>query len=73
MLTAIYPPDESLFFENALASVSVHAAGYVRINWFTAPMNSCELREVYNHALILLQQTGLTRILTDHRMIVHLA
>lgn len=67
MAELVYPTNEFLHFQNELASVVEHAAGYVSIDWKPAPMRTIQLREVYSRALELLAYTRYGRILTDHQ------
>lgn len=58
-----------LYFHNALGKIFLdRLAGCVRIEWQTAPMTSVDLRAVYEHTLHLLQREGLTKVLSDHRL-----
>lgn len=68
MAELVYPTNEFLHFQNELASVVEHAAGYVSIDWKPAPMRTTHLREVYSRALELLAYTRYGRILTDHQL-----
>ena len=67
MVLAVYPTDESLIFDNALAYVVLHSAGYVRIEWRLMPVVSTEFRAALGQVLALLHRTGLTRLLVDNR------
>ncbi|HEX8506686.1 MAG TPA: hypothetical protein VF630_15085 [Hymenobacter sp.] len=58
----------TLYFNNALGRVYHCAPDYVRIDWQTAPMTRVELRAVYEHTLHLLKRGGLTKVLSDHRL-----
>lgn len=58
----------TLYFNNALGRVYLYAPDYVRIDWQTAPMTRVDLRAVYEHTLHLLKRSGLTKVLSDHRL-----
>ncbi|MBC8083948.1 MAG: hypothetical protein H7Z21_12115 [Hymenobacter sp.] len=64
----IYPAHESLYFHNSLACVVEHPGLYVRVDWMPTPMFSGHLREVYEHILLLLKESGLTKVLSDHQL-----
>jgi hypothetical protein len=64
----IYPTQASLYFHNSLANVVEHPGLYVRVDWLPNPMFSSQLREVYEHILLLLQESGLTKVLADHQL-----
>ena len=68
MLALRYPTHESLYFHNSLASVIEHSFGYVRIDWHPVVIRSGELREVYEQTLLLMCESGLNKLLSDHQL-----
>ncbi|OUJ74606.1 hypothetical protein [Hymenobacter crusticola] len=64
-----YPIHESLFFHNSLASIIAHNLGYVRIEWHPTLVRTSDLREAYEHVLLLLKDSGITKVLSDHQLL----
>lgn len=64
-----YPVHESLYFHNSLASIIEHSLGYVRIEWHPTLVRTSELREAYEQVLLLLKESGITRVLSDHQLL----
>ena len=64
----IYPTHESLYFANSLAQVVEYSGHYVRVEWQSAPMLSQDLRKVYEQILLLLKESQLTKVLSDHQL-----
>lgn len=64
----IYPAHESLYFHNSLAHVVELPGRYVRVEWLVAPMFSPDLRQVYEHILLLMKEARLHKVLTDHQL-----
>ena len=65
----LYPTRESLYFHNSLASIIEHSLGYVRIEWHPTLVRTSELREVYEQVLLLLKESGITKVLSDHQLL----
>ncbi len=64
----IYPIHESLYFQNSLAQIVEYSGHYVRVEWLAAPMLSQNLREVYEQILLLLKESQLSKVLSDHQL-----
>ena len=64
----IYPTHESLYFQNSLAQIVEHSGHYVRVEWQNAPMRSPDLREVYEQILLLLKESPLSKVLSNHQL-----
>ena len=56
---------EIMYLSNALASVSGHPDGYLRIEWHTVPMVSTEVRLLFDQVLNLLRQEQFHRLFTE--------
>ncbi|WBA42930.1 hypothetical protein [Hymenobacter canadensis] len=64
----LYPRQQSLYFHNHLANIIEYPDCYVQVEWQPAPMYSSSLREVYEQLLQLLQESKLSKVLSDHQM-----
>ncbi|KAA9333191.1 hypothetical protein F0P96_09430 [Hymenobacter busanensis] len=62
-----------VYFRNAVGWVSAEDDAYVRMAWTGMAMSSRELRALFEQALSLLKQQGLTKILSDHRLMPSIA
>ncbi|GAB2779573.1 hypothetical protein HNQ93_001479 [Hymenobacter luteus] len=61
---------EVVSYENEAGSLYSLPAGYLHLVWQTGPPRPEKaMREVFEQALQLLQQTGYPRLLTDHRQL----
>lgn len=56
---------EELLYQDALATLVRHPAGYARLDWELAPMVSGHLRSLFEKLPALLRPAGLTKLLTD--------
>ncbi|TGE22098.1 hypothetical protein E5K00_17765 [Hymenobacter aquaticus] len=58
----------SIYFHNALCTISYHDLGYVKLSWTDAPATEVELQALYGHTLKALQHHRTGCLLTDHRL-----
>ncbi|TGE26963.1 hypothetical protein [Hymenobacter metallicola] len=58
----------SIYFRNALCTISYYEAGYVQLVWSEAAATADELQALYGHTLQVLKHHRTGRLLTDHRL-----
>lgn len=68
MNNLLYPFQKSLYFHSNLAVIIEHPGRYVQIEWQPVPMFSSGLREAYEQLLLLLKESQLSKVLSDHQM-----
>lgn len=59
---------ETMHLSDSLANVFGHSGGYLRIEWQTVPMNSGEVRRLFDQILLLLREQRLHRLFTERTM-----
>lgn len=64
----LQPAASSVYFHNALCTISYHGPGYVQLLWTSAPPTEADLRAIYAHTLQALKHHRTGRLLTDHRL-----
>jgi hypothetical protein len=57
---------ETLFFQNPAGKLYYQPAGYVRLAWAAERQTFETIKAFYEQVLVLLQSTGVRRILSDH-------
>ena len=59
-------PGTLQYFHNAAATISYHAAGYVRLDWTSAATSPQELKAIYEHLLRAMKHFEASKVMTNH-------
>jgi hypothetical protein len=65
-MSSLSRPQETLVFENAAGKLFYQPAGYVRLAWSAERQPLATIQASYEQMLLLLQSTGVRRVLSDH-------